>query len=213
MRFLARPLFLEMARRHALRPHVHAVGDSTIVVLPGVFDPVCTKVGAWMAGVMPPYVRQGERWLEIGTGSGVLACALARAKAKVTATDIDPTAVRNTRLNAALGEFDMDVREGDLFEPVGDERFDVVVANLPFWPVNGSALPLGRAFASGEDYGILRRFSAGFFHVAPTAFTVLSESFTQFPEARNALGPDARLVRRERFSGEWMNLFELGERR
>lgn len=190
-----------------------AVGDHALVVLPGVFDPVLTKVGAWLAKVMPAHVRPGERWLEIGTGSGVVACALARAQARVTATDIDPAAVRNARLNAALGELDVDVREGDLFEPVGDERFDVVVANLPFWPVSGTHLPLGHAFAAGDDYAILRRFAAGFSARAPTAFTVLSESFTQFPEARKVLGPESRLVRRERFSGEWMNLFESGERR
>ncbi|GDX82720.1 hypothetical protein LBMAG42_45310 [Deltaproteobacteria bacterium] len=207
---LPRPLVVPFARWHAARAHLHNVGGQAIVVLPGVFDPVLTKVGAWLAGELPGWVRPGERWLEIGTGSGVVACALARAEARVTASDIDPAAVRNARLNAALTGVMVDVREGDLFAPVAGERFDVVVANLPFWPGNGGGLPLGRAFSGGEDFALLRRFVAEFGGIAPTAYTVLSEAFAAFPEARAALGSGARLVRRQRYRGEWMDLFELG---
>lgn len=201
---------LPFARWHATRTHLHNVGGEAIVVLPGVFDPVLTKVGAWLSAELPHRVRAGERWLEIGAGSGVVACALARAGARVTATDIDPEAVRNTRLNAALAGLTVDVREGDLFAPVAGERFDVVVANLPFWPGDGTGLPLGRAFSGGEDFALLRRFVAEFEGVAPTAYTVLSEAFAAFPAARAALGSGARLVRRQRFRGEWMDLFEVG---
>ncbi len=213
MPWLPRPLVLPFARWHAARSHVRNVAGKAIVVLPGVFDPVLTKVGAWLAVEMTERVRPGERWLEVGAGSGVVACALARAGAVVTATDVDPAAARNARLNAALGGLAIDVREGDLFAPVAGERFDVVVANLPFWPGDGAGLPLGRAFASGEDFALLRRFVAEFESVAPTGYTVLSEAFAAFPEARAALGPGARLVRRERHRGEWMDLFEVGERR
>ncbi len=189
------------------------VGGEAIIVLPGVFDPVLTKVGAWLAVEIADRVRPGERWLEIGTGSGVVACALARAGAVVTATDLDPVAARNARLNAALGDRVVEVREGDLFVPVAGERFDAVVANLPFWPGDGAGLPLGQAFAGGEGFALLRRFVAEFEGVAPTGYTVLSEAFAAFPEARAALGSGARLVRRQRCRGEWMDLFELGERR
>jgi hypothetical protein len=70
-------------------------------------------------------------------------------------------------------------------------------------------LPLGHAFGAGEDFALLRRFAAEFSRYAPVATTVLSEAFAAFPEARAALGPAARLVRRERFRGEWLDLFEL----
>ncbi len=204
---------LALAGWHSRRPHTHVVNGTPIVVLPGVFDPVMTKVGSWLSGVVRELVRPGERWLELGTGSGVVACALARAGALVVATDIDDNAARNTRFNAELLGLQLDVRVGDLYAPVAGERFDGIVANLPFWPGHAAGLPLGRAFAAGADFELLRRFSAGYVDHAPRAYTVLSEAFARFPDARAALGHDARLVRRTRYRGEWLDLFELGQRR
>ncbi|MBM4368205.1 MAG: hypothetical protein FJ102_18480, partial [Deltaproteobacteria bacterium] len=43
----------------------------------------------------------------------------------------------------------------------------------------------------------------------PRAYIVLSEAFGAFPEARAALGPAARLDRRCRHRGEWLDLFAV----
>ncbi|MBM4391053.1 MAG: methyltransferase, partial [Deltaproteobacteria bacterium] len=179
---IRRPLTLAYAHWHARRPHVHDVDGLAILVNAGVFDPVLTKVGAWLAGVAPTLSRPGERWLELGTGSGVVACALARAGTRVVATDIDTEACRNARMNAALNQLDVDVRQGDLFAPIAGERFDGIVANLPFWPGSDSA-PIGRAFSAGGDFQLLRRFVAGAPGYAQRAYIVLSEAFGAFPEA------------------------------
>ena len=200
---------LALARWRLARSRVHHVAGGPLVVLPQVFDPVHTRVGAWLAGHAAALARPGERWLELGAGSGVVACALARAGADVTAIDIDPQAVRNTRLNAALAELPVRAVEGDLFGPVAGERFDAVVANLPFWPGTGEGLPLPAAFAAGPDFATLRRFAADLPTYAPRGYTVLSEGFSGFPEARAALGPWATLLRRERVRGEWLDLFLL----
>ena len=37
-----------------------------------------------------------------------------------------------TRLNAALNEVEVDVRDGSFFEPVAGERFDLIATNPPF---------------------------------------------------------------------------------
>ncbi len=200
---------MALVRWRLARNRVHHVAGGPLVVMAQVFDPVHTRVGAWLAEVVSTLVEPDERWLEVGTGSGVVACALARAGARVVATDIDGAAVRNARLNVALGHLDVDVVEGDLFAPVEGQRFDVVVANLPFWPGSGAGLPLPGAFAAGPDFELLRRFAAGVGDFAPRAYTVLSEAFAAFPEARAALGPAARLLRRQRVRGEWLNLFVI----
>lgn len=206
----ARPLVVPLARWHAARAHLHVVDGAPLRVPPGVFDPVLTKVGAWLAGVVPELVAPGERWLELGTGSGVVALALARAGATVVATDLDEAAIRAARFNAAVQSLAVEVRQGDLFAPVAGERFDGVVANLPFWPGTGAGLPLGHAFGAGEDFALLRRFAAEAPAHAARAYTVLSEAFARFPEARAALGPHARLVRRARWRGEWLGLYAVG---
>lgn len=96
-----------------------------------------------------------QRVLDIGTGSGALALAAARAGARsVTAVDLSLRAVITTRLNARLHSVPVDVRRGDLFTPVRGQLFDLVVANPPYVPAASDRLPRhrpGRSWDGGRD--------------------------------------------------------------
>lgn len=73
------------------------------------------------------------RALDLGTGCGVQALHASRHATRVTATDLNPRALHFARLTLALsGAREPDLRRGSLFEPVGDERYDLVVSNPPF---------------------------------------------------------------------------------
>jgi release factor glutamine methyltransferase len=52
----------------------------------------------------------------------------------VTAVDINPEAVRCARMNVLLNRLEnrIEVLEGDLFSPLDDERFDLILFNPPF---------------------------------------------------------------------------------
>jgi methylase of polypeptide subunit release factors len=76
--------------------------------------------------------RPVERALDLGTGSGVEALLASRHAAHVVATDVNPRALRLAELSARLSGASLDLREGSLFEPVEEERFDLIVANPPF---------------------------------------------------------------------------------
>lgn len=104
--------------------------------------------------------RDGERVLDLCTGSGIQALAVAARAAAVVAVDIGARAAALARRNAALnGAANVEVRQGDLFAPVRDERFDLVLANPPFVP----APQRGPAYHSGGPRGdrVLRRVVAG----------------------------------------------------
>lgn len=78
-----------------------------------------------------------SRALDLGTGCGVQALHLSRHSAEIVATDVNERALDFARLTAALSldERDaakIDLRSGSLFEPVRDERFDLIVSNPPF---------------------------------------------------------------------------------
>lgn len=72
------------------------------------------------------------RALDLGTGCGVQALHLARHAAAVVGTDVNPRALRLAGLTAALDEVPLDLRAGSLYEPVGEERFDLIVTNPPY---------------------------------------------------------------------------------
>jgi release factor glutamine methyltransferase len=89
------------------------------------------------------------RVLDIGTGSGNLAIAIARQHkgATVTAIDVSPDALAVAARNAARHGVADRVRflQGDLFAPLGEgEQFDFIVSNPPYIPRGDiPSLPVG----------------------------------------------------------------------
>jgi release factor glutamine methyltransferase len=81
--------------------------------------------------------RSAIRIIDVGTGSGIIALSLAKQfpHAEVYAVDISENALALARENAnQLGLSDrIRFRKGDLLENL-DERFDLIVANLPYVP-------------------------------------------------------------------------------
>lgn len=81
-------------------------------------------------GLLAERISGGDRVLDVGTGSGILAVAAARlGAATVLATDIDPLAVDAARQIVRQNRMTeiVDVRKGSI--PAGD-RFDLITANL-----------------------------------------------------------------------------------
>ncbi len=106
---------------------------TNFTILPGVFSPVHSTDTEWFAKVVIPMVKN-KSFLEIGSGSGVIACLAAiNGAKKVVATDINKTAVENIQLNALSHELDISIRYGDVFSPISpDETFDIIFWNHPF---------------------------------------------------------------------------------
>lgn len=104
--------------------------------------------------------------LDMGCGCGVLSLLAAKvfADPKIIATDILPEAIATTKLNVQrfieAAKLAPDVVEttdgGDLFDPVGDRRFDIIIFNVP-WVVSH---PRSRAEIAiyDKDQNTLRRF-------------------------------------------------------
>jgi methylase of polypeptide subunit release factors len=77
--------------------------------------------------------RPVRRALDLGTGCGSQALLVARHADHVVATDVTERALQVARLNLELNDVsNVELREGSLFDPVGGERFDLIVSNPPF---------------------------------------------------------------------------------
>lgn len=85
--------------------------------------------------LMPQQLATGWRVLEIGTGSGAIAVALAaeRKDVQVTATDVSGAALTVARDNAERNGVKERITflQGDLFVPVTGQ-FDLIVSNPPY---------------------------------------------------------------------------------
>ncbi len=77
-------------------------------------------------------VTAGQRLLDVGTGTGVVALTAARVGAAVTGVDLTPALIERARLNGSIAERpDIAWREGDVEAlPFEDASFDVVVSQF-----------------------------------------------------------------------------------
>ncbi|KOX33402.1 transferase [Streptomyces sp. NRRL F-6491] len=90
--------------------------------------------------------------LDLGTGSGIQALHATRHATRVTATDLNPRALDFTRLTLALsGAQEAEPLVGSLFEPVGDDTYDLIVSNPPFVISPGTGLTYRDGGMGGDD--------------------------------------------------------------
>jgi SAM-dependent methyltransferase len=76
-------------------------------------------------------VRSGDRLLDVGCGTGVVAITAAKLGAHVTGIDLTPELLERARQNANISEVSIDWREGDAENlPFEDGAFDVVVSQF-----------------------------------------------------------------------------------
>lgn len=119
------------------------------------------------------------RILDVGTGSGAVAVALAHKlpHAAITAIDISERALAVAEDNARRNGVAERIRflRGNLLEPVGAERFDIVASNPPYVAASDSATlavevrehePALALFAGAEGLELIRR-------LIPEAFAAL----------------------------------------
>ncbi|HMK53502.1 MAG TPA: HemK2/MTQ2 family protein methyltransferase [Methanobacteriaceae archaeon] len=103
--------------------------------------------------------------LEIGTGTGIIAIIAARTARNVVATDINPHAIECTTKNLIANRiFNVELKEGDLFEPVVGKKFNLIIFNTPYLPTDEDEKKddLNAAWDGGSDgRKVIDRFLSG----------------------------------------------------
>jgi release factor glutamine methyltransferase len=139
-----RAVFRELVRRRAAErvPVALLVGEREFWSLPLRVTPEVLvprpETETLVAAALDLIPDHDAPWrvLDLGTGSGAIALAIARERpcARVTATDLSPEALEVAQQNAeTLGMTDrIRFRHGDGPGPVGGETFDLVVSNPPY---------------------------------------------------------------------------------
>jgi ribosomal protein L11 methyltransferase len=129
-----------------------------------------------------------ERFLDLGTGTGLLAIAASKLGYKqVMAVDTDPLATEAARMNAGLNEVaNVEIREGSISETSG--TFDCIAANI----ISGVLMLLAPLIAS---------------RLGPSGIAVLSGILADQADEVLAEMREAGLTLKERFpDGKWVSL-------
>ena len=82
---------------------------------------------------MKNFPLKGKKFLEPGAGSGLLSVYAAKQGAQVTATDINPAAVKCLQKNSFLNKVSINVIESDLLDEVPFQSFDLIAINPPYY--------------------------------------------------------------------------------
>lgn len=161
------------------QPYIFELGGESFVGLPNVFSPKVFFADAAILKAFP--FKTMKSFLEIGTGTGYVAVFAAMSGVKkVVATDLNPDAVRNTKINALLHDVSnqVDVRLGNLFEPIRKgEKFDVIYFDLPFNSTERTELSNLERALYDTNSGILEKFlKQGQNYLTKTGFVVFNRS-------------------------------------
>jgi SAM-dependent methyltransferase len=146
--------------------------------------------------------RDGERALDLGTGSGIHAFVAARHAGDVRAVDINPRAVAFSEFNAQLNEVEnVAFSQGDWLDGVEEDAFDLVTASPAGKPTFESVKAFRESgLADDSDaYELVRSVAphlveGGFAHVFCNRLHEGPDGWAPFEELLEGVPCDAALL-------------------
>ncbi len=195
-----------LGRREAGEPLAYLVGsawfhDLEFAVTPAVLIPrPDTDVLVARARVRAARLK-APRIVDMGTGSGIVAIVLAKLcpEATLTAVDVSAAALDVARENARRHQVAIRFLQGDWYSSLGDERFDLIVANPPYVAVGDPHLQLnGLPFepqtaltdgvSGGDGLACIRALVDGARqHLLPNGGVLIEHGYDQAVQTRQLL--------------------------
>jgi release factor glutamine methyltransferase len=142
------------------------------------------------------YTKNGGQLIDIGTGSGAIAIAIAhhRPDLAITATEVTSEALDIARLNAKEHNMPVELIQSDLWEDVSG-TFDTVVTNLPYLRDDAESQlmpevrrePKVALFGGTDGLDLYRRFLKGLpKHLSPGGYLFTESDPWQHDALKNA---------------------------
>lgn len=207
------PLLRPLAQAYLAGERAYSRQGITVRISPGVFHPGFFFSTRVLSDYLQSQDLRNRKVLELGAGSGYLSIYCSKRGARVTATDINPQALKNCVDNARRNKVAVDVVESDLFDRVAPDEFDLIIINPPYYP---KAVRDNRdmAWYCGENFEYFEKLSVQLKEKRKTAnqvIMILSEDCDL--KTIGGIFNSQRLHLKEIFAmqklGEWNYIFEI----
>jgi release factor glutamine methyltransferase len=187
--------------------------DISVKVLPGVFHPglfFSTKI---LLKYLESFDLKDKTLLELGAGSGLISIFAAKRNAKVTATDISLSAIKNIKLNAEKNSVELNIIHSDLFDNIPEQTFDFIIINPPYFPGDPKT-ESEQAWFCGSDFGFFKKlFEQIGDYICDTTKVIMILSEDCDIEMINSLAAENNFtlneIHREKVWNEWNYIYNI----
>lgn len=130
------PILSSVYNIYSAKERDYSYNEISIKVFPGVFHPGLFFSTKLLIEYLSKIELNNKTVLELGAGSGLISIYCAKQNAIVTASDINPNAIKNILNNSELNNVKLEVVESDLFNKIDKVYYDYIIINPPYFPKN-----------------------------------------------------------------------------
>lgn len=176
LRLIGKPLRAGV-RWYLSKPRSYSYKDISIIVPVGVFHPGLFFSTKFILEFLAKQNLDGKKFLELGSGSGLISVFAAKNNARVIGSDINTKAVSATHENAKRNEVMVEAVQSDLFEEIPLMPFDWIIINPPYYPSNPKTEEEHAWYCGAEHQYFKRLFSSleHYIHSESNVLIVLSD--------------------------------------
>jgi methylase of polypeptide subunit release factors len=114
------------------KPYHVRINGIRLCIFPQVFDPTWRLSSKSLLNTIK--INEGDKVLDIGTGSGILSIfAIKKGASKAVGVDISKPALECAKFNVKLNKMSnkITIKASNLFSNAGNQKFDVILFNSP----------------------------------------------------------------------------------
>jgi len=153
---LTHPFLKKGLQWHYRKPRKYHYDAIEVLVHPDVFPPHLTISTRVFLDFIQSIKLEEKSFLELGCGSGIIALYACKKGAKVTATDINHTALSYLKEASVKNQLPIEIILSDLFENLEGRHFDYVLINPPYYPREPKNVK-EQAWFCGKDFRYFKR--------------------------------------------------------
>lgn len=148
---ITHPFLKKGAEYYYKKPRSYSYNGITTTVHPDVFPPHLTLSTKILLDFISQIDLTKKTCLELGCGSGIISLYASQKGAKVTASDINTTALEYLRNASKSNELPVDCVHSNLFKNILEKQFDYIFINPPYYPKAPENVKQ-QAWFCGEDF-------------------------------------------------------------